>query len=231
MENNQKWYEKYRKQLLMGFAALATLVLIIGLMLAWFFGNMTASTVGKIKAPAEISILGPNETYMEQIDLSYDKSEVKDGTVTLKRPFCVRSPSSTFELYIAHTTNIGDLQIKLYEAEVLESRTGADVNGIDSEGRPYYWKKNGESLFTKDKYLNLDNQDSSDTLATNQLHDQVFGTYDNVQDNAEPLYWFSTMTGNQKDDETYLANYILELSWTEVEKETDIIYLIARNTI
>ena len=62
MPESQRSYDKYRKELLMGFALLAALILIIGLMLAWFFGRISASTVGRVKAPAEISIMGPNET-------------------------------------------------------------------------------------------------------------------------------------------------------------------------
>lgn len=233
MEANQKWYERYRKELLMGFAILAALILIIGLMLAWFFGRLSASTVGRVKAPAEISIMGPNETYMEQIDLSYDKSEVKDGTVTLLRPFCVSSPSKKFDLYLAHTTNIDGLKIELYTAtSVKEGTTGENViTGIDSNGVSYTWK-HGSNVFNDSGYLNKQNT-TSDILATRELHEMTFGAYgvDKVQDNAEPLYWHCEANApyNGSEEGTHVGNYILKLSWEEKFKETDIIYLIAKS--
>lgn len=233
MADNLRWYEKYRKELLMGFAILAALILIIGLILAWFFGRLSASTVGRVKAPAEISILGPNETYMEQIDLSYDKSEVKEGTVTLERPFCVSSPSQKFDLYLAHTTNIGGLIIELCPAKAVDNgTTGSDViSGIDSDGNPYTWKY-GTNIFDDSGYLNK-LSDTDDILATSKLHEMTFGSYpsDYVQDNAEPLYWHCVADAPDRADENspYVSNFVLKLSWEEKLKETDIIYLIAKN--
>ena len=234
MEANQKWYERYRKELLMGFAILAALILIIGLMLAWFFGRLSASTVGRVKAPAEISIMGPNETYMEQIDLSYDKTEVKNGIVTLMRPFCVSSPSKEFDLYLAHTTNIEGLTIELYTASKVGSETtGPDIiNGIDSNGVSYTWEL-GSNIFNDRGYLNKDN-DTKDILATRELHDMTFGKdygVDKVQDNAEPLYWHCEANApyDGSEEGTHVGNYILKLSWKEKFKETDIIYLIAKS--
>lgn len=233
MSESQRWYDKYRKELLMGFALLAALILIIGLMFAWFFGRISASTVGRVKAPAEISIMGPNETYMEQIDLSYDKTEVKDGNVTLLRPFCVSSPSKEFDLYLAHTTNIDGLKIELYTAtSVQEGTTGENViNGIDSNGVSYTWKLES-NVFNDSGYLNKQNT-TSDILATRKLHEMTFGSYgsDNVQVNAEPLYWHCEATAPDRanEDSPYVGNFVLKLSWEEKLKETDIIYLIAKS--
>ncbi|MDD6096020.1 MAG: hypothetical protein PUC20_00805, partial [Firmicutes bacterium] len=233
MEANQKWYERYRKELLMGFAILAALILIIGLMLAWFFGRLSASTVGRVKAPAEISIMGPNETYMEQIDLSYDKTEVKDGIVTLLRPFCVSSPSEVFDLYLAHTTNIDGLKIELYTATAVPKGTTGEnvINGIDSNGVSYTWQWES-NVFNDSGYLNKDN-DTKDILATRELHEMTFGAYgdDKVQINAEPLYWHceATAPDRAKEDSPYVGNFVLMLSWEEKFKETDIIYLIAKS--
>lgn len=233
MPESQRWYDKYRKELLMGFALLAALILIIGLMLAWFFGRISASTVGRVKAPAEISIMGPNETYMEQIDLSYDKTEVKDGTVTLLRPFCVSSPSQNFDLYLAHTTNIDGLKIELYTATAVSKGTTGEnvINGIDSNGAEYTWQL-GENIFEKGTYLNKDTT-TDDILATRKLHKLTFGEYDDekVQLNAEPLYWhyIATTADKANDDSSYVGNYVLKLEWVELNKETDIIYLIAKS--
>lgn len=241
MAEEQRWYYKYRKELLMAFAALAVLILIIGLALSWFFGRLSASTVGRVKAPAEISILGPNETYMEQIDLSYDKTEVKNGTVTLERPFCVSSPSNEFDLYLAHTTNIEGFTIELHKAEAVASSSTGDniLKGIDSNGVSYTWSV-GENIFitdkasdiSKDGYLNKQDIEN-DILADRSLHEMTFGTYgsEKVQDNAEPLYWHYKAKApiHNANEGTYTGNFVLKLSWQEKFKETDIIYLIAKS--
>lgn len=231
MAEQLRWYEKYKNELLMGFAAFALLILIIGLALAWFFGGLSASTVGRVKAPAEISILGPNETYMEQIDLSYDKSEVKDGVVTLERPFCVSSPSEKFDLFLAHTTNIDDLDIKLYEAaERLQDASGDNIiKGIDSKGKPYTWEKIS-NMFSDDGYLNKKQVEDKLAEESGEYHSATFGEYSKVQENSEPLYWYREITAPKQNSEgNYVGNYVLVLSWTERVKETDIIYLIAKN--
>lgn len=235
MSEEQRWYYKYRKELLMAFAVLAVLILIIGLALSWFFGRLSASTVGRVKAPAEISILGPNETYMEQIDLSYDKSEVKDGIVTLERPFCVSSPSQQFDLFFAHTTNIDNLTIELYTAETVpEGTTGENIlKGIDSKGDSYTWKL-VSNIFDNSGYLNKQAVDDILANQTGEFHNMTFGTYDDskVQDNAEPLYWHKVADApyaKTAEEGIFIGNFVLKLSWVETAKETDIIYLIAKN--
>ena len=62
MNDEQSLYEHRKKELLAGLVVFAALTLIIGLMLAWFFGQQSASTVGVIKEPAAIAIYGPNQT-------------------------------------------------------------------------------------------------------------------------------------------------------------------------
>lgn len=233
MPENQRWYDKYRKELLMGFAVISALALIIGLMLAWFFGRISASTVGRVKAPSEISILGPNGTYMEQIDLSYDKSQIdKNNKITITRPFCVSSPGDTFDLYIAHTTNIADLTIKLHMAKSVEDdATGENIiKGIDSEGKPYAWELDSD-IFGTGIYLNKNDKNDKIAKSDGQYHDMTFGVYNNVQQNAEPLYWYKEIgkIESQDQERMYTCNFVLELTWTEYNKETDIIYLIAKS--
>lgn len=239
MNDEQSLHEHRKKELLAGLVAFAALTLIIGLMLAWFFGQQSASTVGVIKEPAAIAIYGPNQTYMSQLDLSYDRKEVgPDGIVTIRRPFCITSPSRDIVLYVAHTTNIKDLKITMYEAtDVTNDDSATDyIEGIDSRGQIYKWKlsadpwKFGNVDSTNGKYLNK----GDGYVANQKLHTKIFSSEDSVQVNAEPLYWKPgdnpLYLSDKKDSEDrYIGNYLLEFTWTESEKETDIVYLIAKS--
>lgn len=244
MNDEQSLYERHKKELLAGLVVFAALTLIIGLMLAWFFGQRSASTVGAIKAPTAIAIYGPNQTYMEQFDLSYDRKEVKEnGEVNIKRPFTIVSPTDDIVLYIAHTTNITDLVIKIYSAEDVTGKATSvgdkTIEGVDSRGQKYVWKLNMSTIWTlgangvsNGDYLNKDGTyykavDSNDPKS---LRIKVFSNGDSVHQNADPLYWKPQGTIKLPQvNGSFIGNFLIEATWTEREKETDVIYLIAKS--
>ena len=219
-------------------AVLAAAALMTGVTAAWFTNQYRLSSIGKIHPPAYISILAPGDTVMQAMDLSYDKSEVHNGRVELKRPFVIRSESAAYDLCIAHTTNISGLTIKLYEAVNDGSEGNAYLAGITEKGTPYYWnRKNEKDLFKSGAYVNPQG-DGDRTIADKDhlAHSETFRlteteAYDRVQKNAEPLYWVKKDLTGQKRTENgkdYYTNYILEISWLETDKETDILYVIAQ---
>lgn len=88
-------------------------------------------------------------------------------------------------------------------------------------------------------YLNRDSGSADDPIASKQdnlaLYDCNFGEYNettnNVQKNAVPLYWAALQSTNDiNSNGKYIAKYILRLSWKETDKETDILYLIAKTS-
>lgn len=232
---------RIRQLVLAVLAALACLALICGATMAWFTYRYRLSSIGRIHPLTTISILAPGDTVIQSIDLSYDKSEVTDGQVSLKRPFVIRSGAENFDLCIAHTTNISGLTIELYEATADGEENSAYIAGITEKGTPYYWnKKNGTNLFNREGYLNLEGEVGSHLVAKqdHDAHRETFRLtedliYDNVQKYAEPLYWVmkgATGVPRTGDDENYYTNYILEISWNETDKETDILYVIAQTS-
>lgn len=215
----------------------AAFSLATGLTLAWLMNRYRLSSIGKIHPPTYISILAPGDTEMQAIDLSYDKSEVHDGRVELKRPIVIRSESEKYDLCIAHTTNISGLTISLYEANANGSEGNAYLAGITEKGTPYYWnKKNDTNLFDENGYVNKEQTEERVALSAGEAHNETFRlsentAYNNVQKYAEPLYWVkSGCTGAKRDpdDGNYYTNYILEITWNETDKETDILYVIAQ---
>lgn len=237
--------EHVKKMVLSVLTVVAIVALITGVTTAWFTNRYRLASIGKIHPLTAISILAPGDTVIQSIDLSYDKSEVQsDGRVVLKRPFLIRSETELFDLCIAHTTNTSGLTIELYEAND-EGREGkAYLAGITEKGTPYYWNRKEPitNLFKQGKYLNL--VTGSNQVIADKEHDAHKKTfpyigsgneqnfYAKVQKYAEPLYWVKEDNrgvrrgdGNVGD---YYTNYILEISWIETDKETDLLYIIAQ---
>ena len=248
------WVENHRAQTLAVLVLLAAIIFIIGLTMTWFVSGKSLSTVGKIQTPAQLKIMGPNQTSIEPIEISYDESrgDVKNagGTVSVRRAFCVKSNNDennggqAFELQVANTTNIKGLDIKVYKVNDTTASGTGDVAGLDGAGRKYAWTRGSE--VTPFYLINADQADKS--LAKDlEENDPTYQKYKNVQQNARPLYRYHQFkkeeldgwNGTKANDAT---NFIIECTWnpgietsadgTTVSnvKETDMVYLIARGT-
>lgn len=252
----RNWIENHRAQALAVLILLAAIVLIIGLSLSWFVGSKSLSTVGKIQTPAQLKIMGPNQTSIEPIEISYDESrgDVKNsnGTVTVRRAFCVQSDNGdpaaggqAFELQVANTTNITGLTINVYHVTVNESSaTKGDVVGLDGLNRTYSWSKKSS---TPIEFAFINSADGTSALAKElEANDPTYGSYVNVQKNARPLYRYhkfakSGLDGWNGKTANAATNFIIECTWNpgvvtvngktvSNVKETDMVYLIARVT-
>ena len=251
----RNWIENHRAQALAVLVLLAAIVLIIGLSLSWFVGSKSLSTVGKIQTPAQLKIMGPNQTSIEPVEISYDESrgDVKniDGTVTIRRAFCVQSDNGdpaaggqAFELQVANTTNITGLTINVYHVTVNDpSNTSGTVVGFDGLNQPYSWSTTGDPI----EFVFINSADGTNALAKElEKNDPTYGSYVNVQKNARPLYRYhefakSKLDGYSDKNKTANAatNFIIECTWNpgvvtvngktvSYVKETDMVYLIAR---
>ena len=224
-------WEHRGKRLMAAFAVLAVAVLVMGLTFTWFVGSESASTVAKVREPSKLRILGPNATTIEQVDLSYDSSNIgSDNQVTVRRGFCVESGGDPFELQIANTTNISGLNIEVYRVPANSDTT---VSGDVVESGSYSWNKSCNAIDFS--FINKDSSATEDIAKEVATNDSTFGDYTNVQRNAAPLYRYHSFLQNELDKESDgnaadVTNFIIELTWKEFVKETDIVYIIARNT-
>lgn len=249
------WVENHRAQTLAVLVLLAAIIFIIGLTMTWFVSGKSLSTVGKIQTPAQLKIMGPNQTSIEPIEIAYDESrgDVKntDGTVSVRRAFCVKSNNDennggqAFELQVANTTNIKGLVIKVYKVEDTTASGKGDVAGLDGAGNRYAWTKQPKAI----SFELINPVATDDTSLAKDLEevDPTYQKYKNVQKNARPLYRYYKFkkeeldgwNGKRANDAT---NFIIECTWnpgvvtnadgTKVSnvKETDMVYLIARGT-
>lgn len=255
LDDAHKWIESHRAQALAVLVLLAAIVLIVGLSLSWFVGSKSLSTVGKIQTPAQLKVLGPNQTTIEPIEISYDESrgdaKNADGTVTVRRAFCVQSDNDddpgagqAFELQVANTTNITGLTINVYHVTVNNpNNTSGTVVGLDGLNQPYSWSTTGDPI----SFTFINSADETNSLAKKLSDsDPTYGTYKSVQKNARPLYRYHTfqkadLDGWNGTKANAATNFIIECTWnpgvvttgsTKVSnvKETDMVYLIARGT-
>lgn len=206
---------------------LATLLVAIGISLAWLVHKNSMITLAPVIRPGNISITGPNGTAIESLDLRYTDDCVSTDAngnkrVTVTRDICVKSTEDYYELEIAHTTNMKGLKFALYLAS--DQNTSLEGTYLNIE-----------------KTINDQNGTYNYHYADNTKHEKNFGEYVSVQKHAEPVYWKvnSALSSNKnqiikeslagEDITYYLTDYRLSVTWIEENKETDIFYILARN--
>lgn len=220
-KDTTKWSR--RKKRAIAAVVVAALALVVLPVFAWLYMQRSMETITKVNMPYALLIGAGDAKPIQQLQLSnIDVSASKSKDVV----FCVYSerPSKSYDLQLAHTTNIG-FKYEIYRA----SRSAADASAADVVS--YLGKQYKKENPLAGSYLNKD--ESSDN-ATNTYHNITYGEYKHVQKSAEPLYWKTTsqeILPKEKDDTTYYVNYyILHISWDENvqnNKETDMIYLMA----
>lgn len=215
-----------RKKRAIAAVAAAALALVVLPVFAWLYMQRSMETITKVNMPYALLIGAGDAKPIQQLQLSnIDVS----GTQKYKDVvFCVYSekPSKSYDLQLAHTTNIG-FKYEIYKA----SRPEADAPTGDVVS--YLGKQYIKGNPLTGNYLN---KDENSDYATDEYHGITYDKYDktHVQKSAEPLYWKTTSQETfpkEKDDTTYYVNYyILRISWDENvqnNKETDMIYLMA----
>lgn len=244
-DEREKQKKTSRIRLLRSIAAVVVaLTLIIGLTRAWFINRNNIATLVQIAPPSTIVIGGPHGNALTSIDLSYtDNDKDPNNKVTIRRVISVKSDSKQHQLEIAHTTNMKGLTFQLYKAmEVSDGNSSQGNQSIAEGGYIYtYTPKAVDGKYINREEITTDN-DQSYKYATNAKHHENYGDYNNVQAHAEPLYWLSNELDADKENDSaensgtaesqesqYLTYYVLEISWTETTKETDMFYLMARN--
>ena len=216
-----------------------------------FISIKKAVSLTQIAPPGKIIISGVHGSELDQIDLSYNSGDVdKDGKVTVRNVICVDSEAKNVLLKLAHTTNVENLSLRIYPASEVASQpqnTEEYVKGSDS-GKDYYYTFDSQTGYTtkataSDKMqlmtcLNADENDKELAKQNGDYHDKTYGANETrVQKQAEPLYWTSqskytlpldsTSNKNEHIKYAHYGYFVLEASWTEREKETDIVYVTA----
>lgn len=235
---NQKIKQRVRVSVLIVLLILG----IIGASFAWLLYWHRLNTISVLQIPSKISISGANRSEMQKISLEMTSDDTQDGNkVTIRRVFCIES-TDDFLLEVAHTTNIPNMEIKIFPVSNTNSnpeKTSGSVQGVDAEaGRVFYYDPDGEAL--AGAYLNESGKIAIQKGNQGSLNGQTYANSDIVQQNAEPLYWLTnevekhdksgySREGKAADGLTDICYryYVLQLSWNVEQSETDIVYLLA----
>ena len=242
-----------RKKVTIISAIAVGLLIIIGITFAWFYQHQKAASLTQIAPPGKIIISGVHGRKLDQIDLSYNNEDVgNDKQVTVRNVICIDSASKDITLKLAHTTNVENLSLRIYPAQESTSQPDESktyVKGTDA-GTDYYYMYDSSVGYTTKKTSDSDgmikmiclNGNDASTEERKNYHNQTYGESEKrVQNQAEPLYWTSNEnekyslplnSKNENEKNThikyeYYGYFVLEASWTEQNKETDIVYVVA----
>ena len=205
-------------------AVLVTLLSAVGLTYAWMAQRASMTTLLTIQPPDTITIIPTTDDGKEltALDLDFhensDDTKVDDGTIHIYRPVCIKSTELKHRLEIVHTTNLNNLNFKIYPA----TKTTGEI------------QQSGSAL--SGEYKNKDETQTA-KLAKEEVLENYKAPEDVADRHAYPLYWIAldcqadtTNPETGADGKTYYNTYyILEISWNETTKETDLFYIMAQN--
>lgn len=215
---------------------------------AWFYSGRKAAGISEISNPTAIFINAGNQEDIRYLDLGGIDAENGGGHKDFV--FCVRGNNvAAYKLQLAYTTN-NQFEFEIYSAT--ESSALPSGNPLatvrydthDGGTSPLYYYAAAGATPIAGALLNENTVVSGEILAKNNdyYHDKTYtpdganSPYANRQKNAIPLYWQATGAVNPTLDEhfDFCDYYILRVIWdpdvTKNDKETDIVYLSAKNT-
>jgi hypothetical protein len=245
MKNKLKDFAKNKKVQLAAAVTATVLLIIAGSTLAWFTYKDGLKTAAKIKEPTEIQVRAGNAEDIDRLDLgniNIDDAEedgavkTDESTYVRRYVFCVCSEldeyttQSDYIIQLAHTTNI-DFTYEIFAATDV-TNGGGNEGGVTVD---YTDLSGGTHTYEKGEPIELTEVANASNYA------DTYGEYENVQQNAKPLYYQSekitthtNKTSKYNDtDWNFVDFYILEVSWDETEakkwldKESDMVYLLA----
>ena len=201
---------------------------------AWYFSKKEIASYAPISTPESLYIGAghrdiANDTFE---DIRYLYFEEMDATHEnyVDKVFCIYGKGvPSYKIQLAYTTN-NPFTYSIYHAtESLSSSNGAvHCPTHQNPSVDYYYSINGAEIggtFINKQVVN------GETIATNGKHTETYGSYANVQKNAEPIYWqtSSAEVGNNRSD---FVNYYIIRVWkngkSTNDRETDILCIAAK---
>ena len=238
--------DKKRKYL-----TIVLVMIILGMLAiayAWFMQRQKVASITKVKSPGDIIVSGVHGSTLDNLNLSYSSQDVTGNKVTVRNVICVDSAQSQYYLEVAHTTNVADLSLKIYPAQEETGKPSSGDYVKDTyNGTDYYYTYNTGTGYatgndsagnTLTRLTCVNPGESGLAQSSGTYHNDTYGTDETrVQNQAEPLYWKSSekitlqpkgsyQNENIKCD--FYGYYVLEASWTEQNKETDLVYVMAK---
>lgn len=215
--------EKKKKRQLVIAVSLSVVLLVALPVYAWFTHKRSIALTTKINAPTQLYITAGNKesvANLEMADIDVENGSYKDfvfgiGGVDVQQ----------YQIQLAHTTNI-PFEYEIYRAKSVQEADKDDdtVVYVSNEvNKTFYYNIDGDKI--SGNYLN---QNGSEILANNTLHEKSYDSYGNVQKNAEALYWQSGVLPANDNSNPFCDYFIIRVKWNDKvqnNKETDMVYL------
>jgi len=153
-----------------------------------------------------------------------------EGADYVDKVFCVYGKGiGAYKIQLAYTTN-NPFTYVLYHANESETNDspGAVEHIVHHEAKAYYYSASGEAI--AGSFLNR-TIEGGVGIATDAKHEETYGSYDEVQKNAEPIYWqtSSSETGNSRGG--FVNYYLLRIyknGKATNDRETDVLCIAAK---
>ena len=193
---------------------------------AWLNSSKTIASYIPISTASSLFIgAGHNDDikylYFDNVDTE-SVATYKDFIFTISGEF-----AGSYKIQLAFTTN-NQFTYDIFHANESTTPSASSVAYVAQGGTNYYYTINGAAL--SGTYMNMG---SSGVLANSSMHSQTYGSYNNVDKNAEPLYWQTSdsITGNVHGN--FVHYYILRVYFNSKgvnDRETDVICIAAKST-
>ena len=203
-----------------------------GTAFAWYFFRREVAASAPIDNPVSIYISASHQEDIANLDLSNIDMERQDefGNRYNYQDFAFTVMGETlnnFKLQLAYTTN-NRLTFEIYEATEASGSGGQYTYYSAADDALYNYTITGSALPLR--YLNAQ---TGNLLANSSLHTPTYGSYANVQENAEPMYVQTQNAISVRNlSGIYFHNYfILRVRWPADkmnDRETDVLYIAAK---
>ena len=218
-------------------------VLVVGILMLGAIGAATFAWYAvRAGTAAYVPVFSPEALYIgaghrdieedtfEDARYLYFNGLSAEGDDHVDKVFCVYGKGiGAYKIQLAYTTN-NSFTYKIYSATESETSSAGAVEYIvhQAEAKAYYYTANGEAI--AGTYLNKTEEDGR-AIATSGNHADTYGSYSNVQKNAEPIYWqtSSSETGNVRGD--FVNYYLLRIyknNKATNDRETDVLCIAAK---
>ncbi|MBR6051233.1 MAG: hypothetical protein IKP68_08545 [Clostridia bacterium] len=232
-------------------AFIMAMILIVSIpVAAWFMTEKKLAAYAPISSPQSLYIgaghihfaVDPDDTdeyedvrylYLDGIDVDEEGIDYYDYV------FCVYGKAiGSFKLQLAYTTNNQFTYEIFYATESTETSPGAVAYTTHGEtpSTYYYSIDSSNSSPIAGRFLNDNNNDPDppNGLADNTMHTDTYGSYNNVNKYAEPIYWQTSdaIRGSIRR-EAFVRYFILRVNIngkTTNDRETDVICIAAKST-
>lgn len=204
---------------------------------AWYFSAVSVVSYAPVSSPESLYIGAghrdiENDTF-EDVRYLYFNGMDAEGPDYVDRVFCIYGKGvPAYKIQLAFTTN-NPYTYAIFHASESKVYTSGSTSYITHQvnSETYYYSAVGNAVVGD--FLNATTDTDGKTIASNVEHNTTYGSYSNVQKNAEPLYWQTRDPEDGDPRSDFVDYYLLRVyknNKRSNDRETDILCISAKAT-